>query len=75
MINVAGSGKTVCPYYLREGKFSIVCMGHDERMKEVALFFPNKELKRSYQEDFCFCRCYVGCPVASNAEMRAEEES
>ena len=74
MINLVGSGKTICPYYVREGKFSIVCMGSDERMKEVAVFFPNKEQKRSYQEDFCFCKCYIGCPVAESAQMRAEEE-
>ena len=74
-MNIVGSGKTICPYYIREGKCSIVCMGHDEGVKEVMLLFKSKDEKKVYQNNFCFDKCYIGCAIAGNAEMRAEEES
>lgn len=74
-MNETGNEKTVCPYFKREtrkGKIGIICEGFDN-VDEVAVYFSRAEKKRKYQESFCFCECYKGCPVAQLAEEKWEE--
>lgn len=69
------SAKTICPYFIREstkGRIGIVCEGF-EGVGEVGIYFSSTRKKRKFQENFCYCDCYKGCPVAQVVSEKYED--
>lgn len=74
-MNKTGNEKTICPFFKREsskGKIGIICEGF-EGVGEVAIYFTRNSKKRSFQESFCFCECYKGCPIAQLVDEKYPE--
>lgn len=64
MGNYTGGGKTVCPFYLKEAKYSITCEGLITNTQLMTRFKDENE-KMCHQEHHCMKFTYKDtCPVA-----------
>lgn len=71
LVNSSGNVNTKCPYFLSERAKKIFCLGYENA--RVALCFPTEELKKEYQENFCFTYCFRGCRIAQICEEENSE--
>lgn len=64
MSNSTGGGKTVCPFYLKEAKFSITCEGIILGTQMMTRFGSEEE-KLNHQKCHCMRFTYKDtCPAA-----------
>lgn len=73
MANWKSGARVICPYYIREARYSITCEGALPGTWNM-MRFETPELKEDHQRDFCEDFCYVGCPVAQLLEEKHKEE-
>lgn len=63
MANYTG-GMSVCPFYEREARLSIVCQGFSET-QQLGMKFASEAEKLKWQREYCLRFYYPRCPVAA----------
>ena len=72
MPNYTG-GMSICPFYQRESRLSIVCEGYCEE-QQIGMKFRTEEEKLQWQQKYCLRFYYPRCPVAATVLWHYQDQ-
>ena len=72
MPNYTG-GMSICPFYQRESRLSIVCEGYCQE-QQIGMKFRTEAEKLQWQQKYCLRFYYPRCPVAATVLWHYQDQ-
>lgn len=72
MPNYTG-GMSICPFYQRESRLSIVCEGYCQE-QQIGMKFRTEAEKIQWQQKYCLRFYYPRCPVAATVLWHYQDQ-